>query len=231
MHSAVTRHPTPEELLAFTDGEATPEVERHVAGCAVCTANVDAFASVQTGLRQTLYRFDCPEPHALGEYELDLVSPEQRVSIASHVTECDACALELRSLREFMAMEISAPEPILARLRRVVAALVTPSPGLGLAGVRGVASPLSLYKVEGATVSIDAGSDAGSLVGLLTLDDPTRMRGSVRLLPPEGAAARIAELDELGNFEFFDLASDGGVYTLEIHLSDEIIVIEDVRLD
>ena len=67
MQFAAAGHPNAEELLAFTDGEASPQVEGHVEGCTACATEVEAFASIQAALRETLYRFDCPAPHALGE--------------------------------------------------------------------------------------------------------------------------------------------------------------------
>src|SRR6185503_10081388 len=170
-------------------------------------------AAIQASLRQTLYRFDCPTPHALGEYELEVVAPEERLRIATHAAECDECALELRSLREFLRADISIPETIFAQLRRVVATLVLASPRAGLAALRGAETELRQYRVYGANVSIGVGAEPGALVGLLTLDDAERMHGEVHLLPTHGAPV-VTPLDELGNFEFFDLAA--GEYALEI---------------
>jgi hypothetical protein len=228
MHFAAAGHPAVEQLIAFTDGEAGAEVEGHVEGCGVCASEVDALTAIQTGLRETLFRFDCPEPHALGEYELDVVSPEQRLRIATHAAECDECMLELRSLREFLAAEISVPETIVSQLRRVVATLLMPPARLGLAGVRGTDTELRQYQVSGATVSISSGTEPGSVIGLLVLQDASRMGGEVRLVPAHGVPL-VTSLDELGNFEFFDLTA--GEYTLELDLSDEVIVIESLRVD
>jgi hypothetical protein len=229
MHFAAAGHPALEQLIAFTDGEAGPDVEGHVEGCGVCAGEVDSLTAVQAALRQTLYRFDCPAPHALGEYELDVVSPDQRVRIATHAAECDECALELRSMREFLAAEVSVPETIISQLRRVVATLLMPPARLGLAGVRGTDSELRQYQVSDATVSISSGAEPGSVIGLLILEDASRMYGEVRLEPSHGGPRQVTSLDELGNFEFFDLA--GGEYALEIHLADEVIVIENLRVD
>jgi len=227
MQSAAAGHPTAEELLAFTDGEASSQVEGHVEGCTACATQVESFASMQAALRQTLYRFDCPAPHALGEYELGFVAPEERLRIATHAAECDDCALELRSLREFMQAEISVPETIVSQIRRVVATLFLPSARPGLAGIRGSESELRQYRVEGASISIGGGGEPGSLIGLLTLDRAERPHGEAHLLPTHGTPA-IAPLDESGNFEFFELAA--GEYALEIHLSDAIMVIQNVHV-
>lgn len=221
-------HPTPEEIIAFVDGDRTREVAGHVHGCATCSTEVGAFATTQSDLRQLLYRFDCPQPHALGEYELGLVPTEERVRIAQHAVECDACTADLLMLREYMATDVSVPQPMFAQLRRVVASVLMPAAGLGLAGVRGADSALRQYRVEGASVSIGSGPDRGSLIGLLVVDDAQRMQGEVRLLPGQGPAL-TSDLDELGNFEFFDVAP--GAYALEIQLPDEIIVVQHLQVD
>ena len=44
----------------------------------------------------------------------------------------------------------------------------------------------------------------------------------------EGAALR-AQLDELGNFEFGDVAA--GRYALEIDLPDGVLVVQELRVD
>jgi hypothetical protein len=228
MHSTTTGHPTPEELIAFVDGDTTPTVADHVLGCGICTYEVDRMSTTQVSLRQALYRFDCPEPHALGEYELDLVAPDERVRIARHTTECEACTAELHMLRDFLATDVAVPEPFLSHVRRVVATLLMPRPELGLAGVRGAATALRQYHVEGATISLGAGPERGTLIGLVALDDAERTHGEVRLLPIQ-AAPLVTPLDEFGNFEYYDLAS--GAYGLEIQLADEIIVIQHVQID
>lgn len=228
MHSTTAGHPTPEELTAFVDGDITPEVADHVLGCGMCTHEVDGMSTTQVSLRQALYRFDCPEPHALGEYELDLVAPEERVRVARHAAECDACAAELHMLRDFLATDVTVPEPLLSHVRRVVATLLMPRPELGLAGVRGAATALRQYQVEGAMISLGAGSERGALIGLVALDDAERLHGEVRLLPTQ-ASPLVTPLDEFGNFEYFDLAS--GAYALEIQLPDEIIVIQHLQVD
>ena len=219
--------PAAEELLAVTDGESSPQVEGHVKGCAACATEVDALTSMQVALRQTLYRFDCPAAHALGEYELGFAAPEERLRIATHAAECDECALELRSLREFLQADISMPETITSQIRRVVATLFVPSPRTSLAGVRGAESELRQYRAEGASISLGVGGEPGSLIGLLTLDRAEPPQGEAQLLPTHGAPASAA-LDELGNFEFYDLAA--GEYALELHLSDAILVVQSVHV-
>ena len=63
----------------------------------------DELASFEGWLARALYRFDCPDAHVLGEYDLDLLAPEQRTAIAAHVVDCLHCTSELAQLREFLA--------------------------------------------------------------------------------------------------------------------------------
>ena len=90
--------------MAYGDGEAPASVVAHIDGCSTCTAQVSSYARVQGRLRRALYRFDCPDAHTLGEYQLDLLEPEHRRSIAAHATDCDACSTELHTLRSYLAM-------------------------------------------------------------------------------------------------------------------------------
>jgi len=90
--------------MAYGDGEAPANVVAHVEGCSTCTAQVRSYAHIQVELRRTLFRFDCPDAHTLGEYVLDLLEPEQRQSVAAHAVDCDACSVELQTFRGFLAM-------------------------------------------------------------------------------------------------------------------------------
>src|SRR5512141_3070774 len=94
---------TPEDIVAYVDGDAPPRVVEHIRSCPSCRAEARQYAQVQGRLHQALHRFDCPTPLALGEYNLGLVSAEDRTHIAAHVLECPACADELRALRAFLA--------------------------------------------------------------------------------------------------------------------------------
>ena len=55
--------------------------------------------ALELRLRQSLYRFDCPDAHTLGEYELDLLEPVERTRVAAHALDCGECTSELTVLR------------------------------------------------------------------------------------------------------------------------------------
>jgi hypothetical protein len=227
MPPSATGHPAPEAIVAFIDGDATPEVESHIQGCMTCAADADKLSSAETALRSRLYRFDCPSPHRLGEYELGLLEAGERMRIATHALECDPCMAELHTLREFMAVDPEIPESFMERARRVLAALVAPAPEVVPFGVRGADTQLRQYRAEGAQVSVEAGPEPGSVIGLLVLDGGQSPVGQARLVLPDGAS-QLASIDEYGNFDFEDVP--GGSYTLELDLAHEVIVIEQLTV-
>ncbi len=183
-------------------------------------------------LRRSLFRFDCPDAHTLGDYELGALEPEDSTRIATHVTECDDCRLDLQTLRAFLVTPTVLPETLVDRARRIVATLFTPAPGLAYGGLRGAADTLTrVYEAGDVTVTIGPGQTSGSLFGLVVTAGRSSesLEGStVRLLPREGDPITTA-VDDLGNFELTNLAPE--LYAVEIHLPDGVIIIEELRVD
>jgi hypothetical protein len=184
-------------------------------------------------LRRSLFRFDCPDAQTLGEYQLGMVDEGDRVRIASHAADCDECLAELQTLRGYLAASTDVPEPTLSRVRRIVATLFAPRPGLAYGGLRGGADTLTrVYEADDVTITLGPGQSRDSLLGLVVLaanQSPEALDGqAVRLLPRDGAPIRT-QIDDLGNFEFTALAP--GLYALEIDLPDGVVVIEELRLD
>jgi hypothetical protein len=226
MHMSATGHAAPEAIVAFIDGTVSPEVASHIQGCGVCAADAEVVRATQVQLIHKLYRFDCPDALRLGEYELGLVDQAERVSIATHALECTPCTADLQVLRGFLATEPTIPDSIGAHVRRVIATLLAPAPGMGLMGIRGAAdTQMRQYQVDDVRVSLS--TEQGALIGLLTFDERDVPRANAHLLPEHGSAL-VESVDELGNFEFDDVPA--GVYTLEVHLPDEVIVVEQVAI-
>ncbi|MBV9171805.1 MAG: zf-HC2 domain-containing protein [Chloroflexi bacterium] len=103
MH-VLSTHPDPTELIAHIDGEAAPEVAAHVRHCADCTREAEGLSHTARQLLSKLYRFDCPDSMSLGEYVLDVLDPNRRRRVAAHIVECEECAGELQTLREYLAL-------------------------------------------------------------------------------------------------------------------------------
>ena len=74
--------------MAFVDGGAPGRVGVAIRPDPALNAAADAYARTQRQLQQRLFRFDCPSPQLLGEYDLDLLAPAERTRIAAHVVGC-----------------------------------------------------------------------------------------------------------------------------------------------
>ena len=238
---------SPEDLIAYLDGEASPDVVAHVRDCPPCSATAAGYARDLRRLQGRLFRFACPPSHRLGEYELGVVSPEERTAIAAHVVECPRCTAELRTLRDFLAGDLvagladPAPGPV-ERLRRVVASVMAPRPGAGYAGLRGTAAAdagTRTYQAGDVSISLSTAPAARrgwlSLSGLLWREDAEGevAGGTVALLgagdeTPAARAGQTTEIDELGNFTFDEV--EPGAYRLEVTLGDQVVVIDDLQI-
>jgi hypothetical protein len=182
-------------------------------------------------LRRVLFRFDCPDAHTLGEYQLDLLDAEARTRVAAHAAECDECRAELQMARSFLAEPLPVSDSVLTRARRMVATLFTPNPRLAYGGLRGAAdSATRIFEAGDVTVTLAPGQTSNSIFGLVVSSHASAesLTGrEARLVPRDGAAV-ITALDDLGNFELNDLAA--GLYALEIDLPDGVVVIEELRV-
>lgn len=191
----------------------------------------EELAGFEVWLTRSLYRFDCPEAHTLGEYALDLVEAGRRTRIASHTLACEHCSDELATLRAYLTLPLAMPEPIAQRARRRVAALFHPARGAayGLRGSDRLAA--RVYRVDDdITITIAPGIEPGSLIGLVINESsaPAQLAGcEVRLLFAGGVRTTL-ELDEFGNFDLGVLQPGG--YALEIDLPDDVIVIEELQV-
>jgi len=92
------------ELIAALDGEASPEVSRHLRSCRHCAERVHALAQLQRGLRAHLYRAFCPSSQRLVEYRRGSLGYEQRAAIATHVASCPHCTRELALVEQAVGL-------------------------------------------------------------------------------------------------------------------------------
>src|SRR4051794_39365666 len=128
----------------------------------------DEVAAFGDWLQRSLYRFDCPDAHTLGEYQLELLEPEQRTRVAVHAIECDACRTELQTLRNYLSTPTDMPESTLEKVRRVVATLFSPAPGMAYGALRGATdSDARVYAVDDVTITVGPGQSSGTLLGLV----------------------------------------------------------------
>jgi len=229
---------TPEELVAHADGQAPGHVLAHLQRCSFCRAEARSYGAWQSALRHSLYRFDCPSAHALGEYQLGVLPAEEGRQIAAHAADCAVCAAELRTLRSFLATE---PEPelgVVDRVRRLIARLMPAPLSPVQAGLRGGDSaPSQTYQANGIGIALSPAPAPGTrsrvgrggLVGLVWLEGPhsTQLGGVAHLVASDGLS-HDAAIDDLGNFAFEDVTAGPG--QLELRLDDAVVVVEDVRV-
>jgi hypothetical protein len=232
MQASSSGHPAQEDLMAISDGQAPEHVVAHIKTCSTCADRVEGYGRIQSDLRRSLFRFDCPDAHTLGEYELNLLDSEMRIVVAAHATECAECASELQSLRSYLGMSVEVPDSILTQARRLIASLFPASPGFAYAGLRGAeTSSARVYRVEDVSVTVGPGQGRGTLVGLVVVAGTSaeELEGlGARLIPVEGDSL-ATRLDDLGNFEFANVSP--GSYALEIDVLGNVVVIEELHVD
>lgn len=203
-------HPPPlsdDHLSAALDGLASVEIQTHLATCLACAARLADARKLEQRLAHTLQRWDCPTTDQLGDYTLDLISPSEARTIASHLTHCSACERELQDLQALLADRSSAAPPLPVRrspgkrLYELVAQLITPAPELALRGDdRG-----PLIAVAGELMVIcelrQGQSGTRELVGQLSAGaEQPRWDGALVELRSSHALVATAILDQDGGF-------------------------------
>jgi anti-sigma factor RsiW len=93
---------TDEQLIAYIDGEANGVVIDHIQSCPYCAERARAYNLDQQALRSALYRVECPDAQALGEYHLGLLAPADRAAIEEHLQVCTLCTADLAKLERFL---------------------------------------------------------------------------------------------------------------------------------
>ena len=91
-----------EQLLAYLDGEAGPEVAAQIEASAAGKRRAGELAGLQSRLISRLYRATCPDSEILGEYHLGLLPDQQAREIEAHLRDCSPCVHELVQLRDFL---------------------------------------------------------------------------------------------------------------------------------
>jgi hypothetical protein len=197
--------------------------------------SAEALATFEMRLGRALFRFDCPAPLTIGEYDLGLLGPAERTAVAQHLLECHDCSEELALLRSFMAAEPNWSPGLAEQARRLVAKLVTP-PGRSLrpgpVGLRDLAgAPATIYRAEELSITLERGPDEREVSGLVTRDrvGPDELAGlEVHLLAADGSR-QVAQLGPAGDFGFLDVPA--GTFDLELWLLDRVVLITGVDLD
>ena len=91
-----------EQLLAYLDGEADPDVAAQIEASAADKRRAGELAGLQSRLISRLYRATCPDSEILGEFHLGLLPDQQARAIEAHLRDCSPCVHELVQLRDFL---------------------------------------------------------------------------------------------------------------------------------
>lgn len=228
---------SPEDLLAYAEGDGDGRTAAHVASCPWCAAEAASFAALDRTLTARLWRADCPATLTLGDYVLDLLHPQEDLGVRAHVAACPHCTAELDELRTALVgdplAELAAAPGPLARL--VMRLLPAPGHGLAFAGVRGAGTATRTYEAGQLTITLtvepvaERGRRRWSLAGLVLHEGGEQLpEGILVRVVRSGAVAAEAVLDDLGNFVIGGL--EDGVYDLELNLPDRVLAVEGLEI-
>lgn len=103
------------DLMTCVDGWADDRVRAHLSRCPHCQAQVNVYRHMAHLLQETLYRRDCPAPEQLALYQLNLLSPRERLVMSGHIRQCLSCQRELDELAR-----VQDTPSLLERLRQAI---------------------------------------------------------------------------------------------------------------
>jgi len=214
--------PENDELLAYADGEATPEAAAHIAACASCQARVRALRQELATWQTALHRAGCPSGLELGEHYLRLLSPERGAEVSEHLQYCRACASEIGTLAIFLGRVEESRiqtglEQTAGALRTLKAqfggrntGLNAGTPALAARALREVrgpyidSTPPVTYNAENILVTLEFFKEIGAptrqVIGMV--DGPDDFAGAEVEIMHEGGRLLRAAVDDLGSFSF-----------------------------
>lgn len=224
------------ELLGYLDDEADERIAAHLDKCPHCRQRIRHLARLQDRLTARLYRFNCPSPEELGEYQLGVLPRGQVAAVASHLADCLHCTREIAQLEEYLDeltpdLEFSTLERIQVLVAQFVGkgrgttSLESMAPAPAVVGLRGEEQGPQLYQAGDVQIVIEVQDDAerqdrSVLLGLVTGVDTHELK--VHLWQADQPVT-TASVEDIGTFVIPNLAP--GSYELmlsgpevEIHI-------------
>ena len=217
---------TDEQLNAALDHLADDLVLEHLESCDFCRDRFKAMQAFDERLQASLHRWECPTPQVLGDYELELLPPEELHIVKAHVRTCPRCQAELNTLRDFLAtpdgLDIDVPmpsdQPVVARFTRHKAQTILIAEPLkdvaayasrGVAALRGAdeggidleAQPL--HEVKGITIFMEvqeATNHQLTLIGQLILEEYADWADALVELRQAGRVKTVSAVDATAGF-------------------------------
>lgn len=253
--------PTDEELIAFAldDEVLSQEARHHLEQCEVCQQKIARYRQTNANLVARLYRTQCPSSTELSFYSVgagnreggEVLSPERRQQIASHVLDCPLCMAEVEETRRFMAQPIEFPVSAFsprALVRRIFATPVKPQQLLVVRGDERDSGWPRMYKAEAVDLSLHlsrTSSGEHMLLGILTSSNPAEdvdalegVTAELHKAPFPAASNRTTpktlpflqtRVDDMGNIVFKPISA--GSYTMVINLPGREMIIDDLTVE
>ena len=193
-------------------------------------------------LAAKLFRADCPDSLALGEYHLELLDKAQAQTIRAHLAHCPHCRQEIAGLETYLttvSQDIDVPviEPP-GVIKRLIARLRLPgldweggqSPLFAPIGVRGEGPEARLYAAGDWQISLEIQEaveqpEHKTIVGLVLGPEAA---WQITLQQEEHVAAS-ATANDIGNFIIDNVRP--GTYTLLLRSVHAEILVPDLTID
>lgn len=236
--------PEDDELLAYADGEATPEAAAHISACASCQARVNALRQELAMWQTALHRAGCPSSLELGEHYLRMLPSDREAEVAEHLRYCRACAAEMATLPKFLGrvkesrvetavtQVASALRTVQAHLKSLNSGTTAPNLALVPRAVRGERGPYIedtrpvTYNAENVLVSLEFFKEIGAptrqVIGLVDAADD--FVGAEAEVTDDNSAPQRAAIDELGSFSFSGVSV--GPHRLRVKLPTSGVQVE-----
>lgn len=198
---------TEDELEAALAGIADAAVEEHLSRCSYCASRLAVMQRFERKLQARLYRQACPGANVLGDYVLGLLGDGQHRAVEQHLTTCLACSNEVQVLQVALLGRRRADLPVstlatdVARgLKRIIASILPPAPGLALRGSDDVRRITAVTKHAHILLEISPEREGYSLTGQVLGEDDTLWDGALVEIYQDGDLAATAVLDHMNEF-------------------------------
>lgn len=231
------------DRMAYLEGEAEPEIVKHIENCAFCLQEVSALLAVDTLLHGAAEREECPDMDTLVQIAAGFWPADQPVE--SHVGHCQYCQADLQQLNmpikpaaidasKSKAGQFSFGLDIFAWGRKILTAMEKPQPRMQLA-FRGDSQQEQFFEAGPFQLLIKKTLQSQTMLlwkieGQLLKDGMPFAKESVFVqLIEEDKPLLRHPLDSFGMFEINDLSP--AKYRLAIILPLELILVENFNLN
>ena len=233
------------DLLAYLDGDASPELIRTIEQDAMLLAQVDELRQAQMLFGFSLAQRHCPDTDSLVEYQASLLPESERQSIADHLITCTYCQAEMAELSVGIVLdevEVEAVEPVRepnwldalqAAGRQLIELTMRPQLSRGpVYALRGKAQQ-TIFEADGFQLIVSTKRISGENTKIegqvMNLLDPFAMDGGTITLRVGDEIQSSSPVDEFGHFELTcELVT---AYSLQIDVGESATLVAVIESD